>query len=261
MSYMGLRRRTRFARPWLVNDKFPEHQRVFLDSGAYTLNSSDDHGLSWDELDSIARHYFAFVMANLGRLTMVSEFDALALGRDWIEHARVEFWDPNVPTNMFLPIWHPEYGLDELDNLARNYRRVGVLESAFGGRDLAPTLNGIVAAHGTSLHGVAMTKPEPMRQIRWDSVASTSWLSPAKWGDTILWTGRELKRYPRDLQGAGPQTPPYLPHRQGIRRGQDRGRRLHRTAAAVHLVLATPGRTPRTPPPHRQRSNSGDRHP
>jgi hypothetical protein len=58
-------------------------------------------------------------------------------------------------------------------------------------------LNGLVADHGVRLHAIAMTKPWAMAEVRWDSVASTSWLSPGQYGDTIVWTGKELKRYPR----------------------------------------------------------------
>jgi hypothetical protein len=42
-----------------------------------------------------------------------------------------------------------------------------------------------------------MTKVEEMESIKWHSVASTSWVSPQQYGDTIVWTGRELKRYPK----------------------------------------------------------------
>ena len=41
-----------------------------------------------------------------------------------------------------------------------------------------------------------MTKKDEMQAIRWDSVASNSWISPQRYGDTIVWTGKELKRYP-----------------------------------------------------------------
>jgi hypothetical protein len=42
-----------------------------------------------------------------------------------------------------------------------------------------------------------MTRMEAMRSVRWDSVGSTSWLSPSQYGDTFVWTGKELKRYPK----------------------------------------------------------------
>lgn len=198
MSYMGLRRRQKFTKPWLIADKFPEDQKIFLDSGAYTVNKAADDAYSIGDLKDIAAHYMTFVQENIDRVEMVSEFDALPLGRDWIRSAREDFWD-DLPDDKFLPIWHGG-DLDELSSLAQRYKRVGIVQTALGDRNLAPTLNSLVQQYGTLLHGVAMTKPTEMAAIRWDSVASTSWISPSQYGDTIVWTGKELKRYPKDYK-------------------------------------------------------------
>src|SRR5262249_28206897 len=42
----------------------------------------------------------------------------------------------------------------------------------------------------------AMTQKEAMAGLPWDSVGSTSWLAPGQWGETHIWVGNELKRYP-----------------------------------------------------------------
>jgi hypothetical protein len=41
-----------------------------------------------------------------------------------------------------------------------------------------------------------MTKPWAMAEVRWDSVASLSSMSPGKFGATMVWTGKKLERYP-----------------------------------------------------------------
>jgi len=194
LSYMGLRRRVKFSRPWLIEDKFTD-QDIFLDSGAYTVNKEPEKFTQGD-LKDIAAHYREFVTENVDRVTMVSEFDALALGKEWIEQQRSEFYDA-LPAEKFMPIWHDEWGLDELQRLAQEYERVGVHATSLGGRQLAPFLNNLVSTTGVHLHGMAMTKVDEMESINWASVASTSWLSPQAYGDTIVWTGREIKRYPK----------------------------------------------------------------
>jgi hypothetical protein len=194
LSYMGLRRRTKFIRPWVLADKFPDEQHVFLDSGAYTVNNAAEDKYTTGELKDIAAHYMSFTYDNIERLDMVSEFDARVLGQQWIEAMREDFWDDLG--EKFLPVWHSETGLDELHRLARKYERVAVGQTELAGRNLTPELNGLVNKYGTKLHGIAMTKPDEMRAIKWDSVASTSWISPSQFGDTIVWTGKELKRYP-----------------------------------------------------------------
>src|SRR5688572_191498 len=104
MSYMGLRRRNQLKKPWLIADQFPGYMSVFLDSGAYTVNANED--IETGEIEEIAEHYRDFVNANLDRVEMVSEFDSMAMGLDWIEEQRETFWN-TVPVEKFMAIWHP----------------------------------------------------------------------------------------------------------------------------------------------------------
>jgi hypothetical protein len=191
---MGLRRRVKFAKPWLIDEKYDPEASVFLDSGAYTVNT-DDGKYSEDDLRAISLQYQEFVASNIGRVDMVSEFDAIPLGQNWIEKQREDFYN-TLPADKFMVVWHPEWGLDYLNALAERYRIIGIPSTSLDGRNLAPFLNAL-AAKGTRLHGVAMTKIDIMQSIRWETVASTSWISPQQFGDTIVFTGRELKRYPK----------------------------------------------------------------
>lgn len=198
LSFLGLRRRVKLARPWLLADKFHENASIFLDSGAYSVNTrSEDY--SQRELKDLALSYRAFVETNVDRIEFASEFDALPLGRAWIEEQR-DWWTELLGRDKLLVIWHPDWGIDSLRNLASTYARVGVPQTALGGRNLVPLLNSLVSAYGVKLHGVAMTKVEEMSTVAWHSVASTSWISPQRYGDTIVWTGNELKRYPKGYQ-------------------------------------------------------------
>lgn len=194
MSYMGLRRRVKFSKPWLLKDKFEPWVSVFLDSGAYTVNREDDEHTPAD-LEEIFEHYRDFVDMNLDRVELVSEFDALPLGLEWIEEQRDTFWS-GIPREKFMAIWHPVWGLEYLNEMSSRFEVIGIPEISMNGRDLRPVLNAI-AAKGTRIHGIAMTRVEEMQSIHWDSVASTSWISPQRFGDTIVWTGNELKRYPK----------------------------------------------------------------
>jgi hypothetical protein len=190
LSYIGLSRRVKFVRPWLIVDHYNDDVDILLDGGAYTVNKEDSE-LTEDELLAIAEHYQSFVEQNIERIDCFTEFDALPLGRAWIEDQR-----DNYPDDKLMPVWHGSYGVDELERLASRYGRVGILQTELGERSLVPMLNNLVARYGVKLHGLAMTKPDTMREVRWDSVGSTSWISPSTFGDTHVWTGRELLRYP-----------------------------------------------------------------
>jgi len=201
LSYMGLRRRTTFKRPWRIADKFDSTQKVFLDSGAYTINNASEEKYTQRELKDIAAHYMSFVQDNIDDIEFVSEFDCMPLGIEWIRAMREDFYD-GLPDGKFMPIWHSEWGVEELERLCQKYARVGVPQTALGGRNLVPALNSYVRQFGVKLHGVAMTKPDQMAAVNWTSVASTSWISPSQFGDTIIWTGKELKRYPKKMKDA-----------------------------------------------------------
>lgn len=197
LSYMGLRRRTKFVRPWVIADKYTDGIKVFLDSGAHTFNDKPDK-YSDAELVGFAEHYYTWANENFSRLEMVSEFDARQLGPEWLENMRAMY--AGRFGEKFMPIWNPADGLTELERLATAYQRVGVPQIALGQRDLTPVLNGLVRRYNTLLHGVAMTKVIPMHEIPFATVSSTSWLTPSRYGDTQIWVGGEMKRYPKDMK-------------------------------------------------------------
>lgn len=191
LSYIGLSRRTSKAAEFRIAEHYPG-QRVYLDSGTYTLNRNP--GTTRAEAEELAQAYYRFAEANIDAVEFASEFDAAVLPdyRDM----RETFWAA-LPEDKFLPVWHGSDGTGELERLAAAYPRVGVAQGDTGG-DLTPILRGL--AGRTRLHGIAMTRMEAMREIPWSSVGSTSWLSPAQYGDTFIWDGRRLHRYPSKLK-------------------------------------------------------------
>jgi len=199
LSFLGLARRVKFARPWLIQDKFPEYQHVMLESGATTINSNPDK-YQREEVEQLLEKYIDFVQANVDRVDLISEMDVLHLGKEWLARQRQDL--SAIAGDRFLPIWHEESGLNELERLAESYGRVGIAQSAIAGRDITSMLRRLTE-DGIKLHGVGMTQIESMRLVGWDSVASTSWLSPAKYGDSQIWTGTELKRYPKKYKDQG----------------------------------------------------------
>lgn len=195
MSFIGLSRRVKFSKPWTIASHFPDDVEIFLDSGAHSVNSAEER-YSLDDLRALDEKYRDFVAGNIDRVALVSEFDALPLGPQAIELNRQEFYD-SLPREKFLPIWHPELGgVEYLQAMAEEYKNIGITATALSGRNLAPTLNSLTA-QGINLHAVGLTSVDEMYAIRWHSVSSTSWISPQQYGDTIIWTGKVLKRYPK----------------------------------------------------------------
>src|SRR5579859_856774 len=101
LSFLGLRKRTKFTNPWLVNNYFPENHNLFVDSGCSTLNNSKEVKYNNDDLRAIGEHYYQWVSENIDGITLYSEFDAIQLGRGWLESyresARDVLWDKLLP--------------------------------------------------------------------------------------------------------------------------------------------------------------------
>jgi hypothetical protein len=193
MSFFGLTRRVLNTDAWSVAAHFPDFQNIFLDSGAFSVNKKDST-LTTTELEAFSSRYQEFITGNLDRIEMVSEFDALDLGQAFINEQRSVFYDDLG--DKFAPVWHFGLGgVEELERLCAGYSRVIIVETDFGHQNMATVLNNFTGRYGTRIHG-ALTHTNLMREIHWDSVASTSWMSSRHYHDTTVWTGTELKRYP-----------------------------------------------------------------
>lgn len=190
---------TSFARKNSVPDTYVYPGEIFFDSGAYTYNRPDS-SMEFEDAYETAARYMNFVQDNISRLSLVSEFDANQLGRDIIEEMRVNVYD-KLPPEKFMPIWHPGDGREELEKLCSSYQVVGVSQNDIHG-DTAhvPLFNSLISRYSVRLHGVGITSKKLLEAVKWDSVSSTSWLSPSQYGDTFVWTGRELKRYPKSYK-------------------------------------------------------------
>jgi hypothetical protein len=174
---------------------FPEGTSILLDSGAFGANKNpgqhDEPG--WLNYETA---YCEFVEDNIDGLDIVAEFDLQMLGYDHIKGMRETFWDGLG--SKFMPIWHPTYGMDELERLARRYDRVGVPGSSLSDLSyLGGRINTLSRQWDCRFHGIALTQPEVLRNVHFATAASTSWISPSKFGDTQVFDGVRLKRYPK----------------------------------------------------------------
>lgn len=195
LSWYGLRRRRKNLQGFLIRNEFPEGSRVYLDSGAYSLNKNQD--VTRDEAYALYHEYMDFVDANIADIEFASEFDAQILGQDLLVDIRRNYWE-HLDQERWMPVWHSETGKTTLRSLASEYERVGILQADGTTTEVLPLIRTL--ASGSRFHGVSMTKMDAMKELPLTSVSSTSWLSPTQYGDTFIWDGQELHRYPRDYK-------------------------------------------------------------
>jgi hypothetical protein len=169
---------------------------VMLDSGGSAANKKPE-SKTVGEWRKYADGYIEFAHEHEHEVSLITEFDCLALGTQWIRDQREDAWADLAP-GKFLPVWHPEHGLDDLQSLGERYGQVGITSEGVlptNGVNPVVTLNNM-ARDGVRLHGLAMTKPGVLRAIQFTSASSLSWLSPTQYGDTLIWVNNDLKRYP-----------------------------------------------------------------
>src|ERR1700683_3744638 len=140
LSYIGLLRRNKnnleITENWSIAEHYPEDQNIFLDSGAFTLNKE---GADYTREDALllAQCYEKFVENNIDRISLVSEFDVQILGQAQMQWSRDGFYN-SLPADKFMPIWHAEYGVDELERLCSTYSVVGITATDIGDKSLIP---------------------------------------------------------------------------------------------------------------------------
>ena len=179
---------------WL-DRRFPDDVEILLDSGGYTANRKPDR-LEDDEWVDYQNDFMDFVAANHERISLVTEFDFNRFHLRDIKALREQYFDDLG--EKFVPVWHLEHGLDELEELARRYDMVAIAPDALKSEDHDQIVQRMGSLHrllGTEYMGLAMTKLDfaPL----FDVVSSTAWISPTRYGDTIWWNESGLHWHPK----------------------------------------------------------------
>ncbi|MEW1675624.1 hypothetical protein AB0O47_20625 [Streptomyces noursei] len=195
LSYWGLRRRTKFTKPYDLAEKFVDAPEILIDSGCHSINAKPNSDLTDAELLDIAGHYYdVFIFDNLSRLSYFVEFDAHQLGHEWIREQRQRL---EPLRDKAIVVWNPETGREGLELLCDEWANVGITQAGTDRLDGAHLLPQLAKTTDTKLFGLGMTKTAALEHGHWYGAASTSWISPSQFGDTIVWAGKELHRYPR----------------------------------------------------------------
>ena len=194
LNFWSLRKRgLPKTKVWLISEHFTPETKVYIESGA---KQADEAGLSRSELLDLAVEYQEFLVNNAERAEGFLEFDSQILGQEWVEQQRPFFSnDPKL-----WVVWHEEYGLSNLADLAKSYSNVVIphkeIESL---TNLAAITNSYKRQFGTNFHALACAKPDNLRSIPFSTASTLSWISPMRRGETIVWNGTSLVRYPKRM--------------------------------------------------------------
>lgn len=195
LNYWGLRKRgLPKTKAYLIGEHFEPHLKVWVDSGA---TQADKANLSKGELLDYAADYEDFIAMNYDRIEGWVEFDSQVLGQQWIVDERAAFQrDPKM-----IVVWHESYNKQLINSWASQGYQIAfpgdVIESV---TSLASITRDCQRIYGTRFHALATAKPDNLRQIAFTTASTLSWLSPMRRGETIIWDGIKLVRYPKKMK-------------------------------------------------------------
>jgi hypothetical protein len=195
LNYWGLcKRGLPKTKDYLIGEYFQENMKVWVDSGA---TQADKAKLSQRELENYAANYQDFVAMNYDRIEGWVEFDSQDWGLPRIQQERRAF--ENDP-KMWV-VWHETYNVSLLQVWADQYTNIAIPGSAIESvTALAAITRNLKAQTDVKLHALATAKPDNLRQIPFDTASTLSWISPMRRGETIVWDGQKLMRYPKRMK-------------------------------------------------------------
>ena len=166
---------------------------MVLDSG---IAQAERDGLSKEELTSLASEYQEFVANNLEFIWAFIEPDSQVLGLDWVLQERASYeHDPKL-----WVVWHESYGVQRLREWSKRHSNIAIPhETIESVTSLAGLTRALVAQHPVAFHGLGCAKPDNLRQIPFTTATTLSWLSPMRRGETIIWDGTKVVRYPKKM--------------------------------------------------------------
>jgi hypothetical protein len=94
----------------------------------------------------------------------------------------------------YVPLWNDDKDLERLAHLCQKYGRVAVSDRAINGKTI-PRIRQLQQRWGAKLYGLT-SKVDTIETLDWDTVIVSSWTSVVRYGETQVWDGHGLRRYP-----------------------------------------------------------------
>lgn len=190
INYLHLKPRLPQEKPWSLAQHFPGDAKLFLVSGA---SGTDKKGWNQDQHEGFFASYFDFVRENIDRLAYFTEYDPMGLGLEWVLGQR-QVW-AGLADDKLVPVWHETWGAPLLRDMVEAHPNLGVPPIT---PRIQNVLSGLVRRTRISLHGLSFSHPYDAPGGLYSTIVSSSWISPTRFGETVVWDQNRLRRYPAD---------------------------------------------------------------
>lgn len=103
-------------------------------------------------------------------------------------------YDGDWMGDKYIPIWSDDDDLERLAWLCQRYGRAAISDKAINSKT-TPRIRSLSQRWGATLIGLT-SKPDIIEALPWDAVVVGSWTSVIRYGETQVWDGHGLRRYP-----------------------------------------------------------------
>ena len=191
VSFWGLRQRgLPKTKRYELHNYFQELTEIYVYAGMPHAKSFTE-----SEFEEFAADYEEFIADNLDRISGFTEVDHPELSPHFIDEQRVTSWS-EVPEEKFWPV----YRGGNLESLSVRYLNVAIPNDQIGeSRELVHAQR-FARQHGSTYHVLGAAKPEIINKFPAETTSTLSWLSPMMRGETIVWDGTKLVRYPKRMK-------------------------------------------------------------
>lgn len=171
-----------------------KYKLFMLDSGAFSyINGKNTNNVDWDEY---IESYAEFINNHNIKLFMELDIDSV-VGIKEVERLRNKL--ERLTNKQCIPVWHKSRGKDYWLKMIKEYDYV-----AIGGivtKEIKPSEYKyfhwfIQQAHKNNckVHGLGFTNLKGIREYKFDSVDSTSWLSGNRFGVVHRFNGKTIEK-------------------------------------------------------------------
>lgn len=169
----------------------PKAKRFMLDSGAFSLFSSNGAGTNWNDY---IKSYAQFINRNNIKLFFELDIDSL-IGYEKVLYLRKQLED--LTGRQPIPVWHKSRGREEFVKMCEEYKYVAIggivsKEITKSEYKFFPWFINTAHQHGAKIHGLGFTSFSDLEKYRFDSVDSSAWTSGARFGSVSRFDGKRV---------------------------------------------------------------------
>jgi len=181
------------SKRYLLENYFQPYMEIHVHSGIPEATV-----LTAAELEEFAGAYEDFLAHNMDRIASFTEITHPQVDKLNLQLQRQAAWSEE---DKFWVTIRSDSSYAEITDLCQQYKNVAIpydlIESDVS---LAAKTRSLTNQYGTTFHALACAKPDNLRQIQVASATTQSWLSPMMRGETIVWDGNKLVRYPKKMK-------------------------------------------------------------